>query len=657
MCFRSLLFVFTAVLSTSAQTSGPATLETANGLHTAVFNLPQGKVSVYLPDDIHAGDSISGTVSDEPAGHDDKARRKNTDTLEGYVVDVGGRTGYSRGGKLNVLVPVSALGSVALSLRDPAGRVVASVAVPARPLLDRGPIMPEPLNPVKARPGGPIMPEPLNPVKARPGGPIMPEPLNPVKARPEAPIIPEPLNPAKAVPGTAPARGPVPPEPVNPGGTLNRGPVPPEPVNPGGTTAETPPPAPSDSLNGHFRTAAIHQSGHPFVIHGRFDGNSMNTHVSIGDKTADVLAESPRQTVVAAPPTVQGSTAVEVTETPATGQPSNASLKVRFVALRLSAGKLHLMRGEKTELKVEVSGLDGLAEPVPLTITNRSPETINLEGGNTQGFTVQPGQVSSSGSYTTTRDVTSVQAGTFRIDSEVVYDTPSAPAAPPPPPPPQTPTKDTGIDEEACVRAWGDAAALVLWKAAFDGQIQVAQKLVASGEPFENKVKPATAGQKRKDASPEERAALLALSAILSGQNIDKAYVDQVEQAAADAAQGGLASTDEAKQEPLRQLIAYLHSIGVTDPTGSEKAMATHTELNKRHLQQHIDSENARYARELSHAIASIVSRCFHNSLDEYMKADLGKKNSIWAYLKDLIEKDDSLRKLVAGNLPHGAVK
>jgi len=61
---------------------------TENGVRKASINTPQGKVTVYLPDDMSAGDTISGTVVAEPAGKTEEERAKNQDQLNGYVVDV-----------------------------------------------------------------------------------------------------------------------------------------------------------------------------------------------------------------------------------------------------------------------------------------------------------------------------------------------------------------------------------------------------------------------------------------------------------------------------------------------------------------------------------------------------------------------------------------
>lgn len=76
-----------------------AEVKSGHGLQTATFDTAQGKIRVYLPDDMAAGDTISGTVIAEPKGGTDEERRRNADTLNGYVVEIQGmrasRTGCS----------------------------------------------------------------------------------------------------------------------------------------------------------------------------------------------------------------------------------------------------------------------------------------------------------------------------------------------------------------------------------------------------------------------------------------------------------------------------------------------------------------------------------------------------------------------------------
>lgn len=59
-----------------------------NGLDIKEFVLKEGKIKIYLPDDFRPGETISGTVSAEPAGKDEKERSRNRVLLEKYKVSL-----------------------------------------------------------------------------------------------------------------------------------------------------------------------------------------------------------------------------------------------------------------------------------------------------------------------------------------------------------------------------------------------------------------------------------------------------------------------------------------------------------------------------------------------------------------------------------------
>lgn len=66
------------------------TITSQKGLTTAVFNLPVGMISVYLPEDIRQGDVISGTIMAEPTGRNDRQRAKSLSELKKYTVSFNG---------------------------------------------------------------------------------------------------------------------------------------------------------------------------------------------------------------------------------------------------------------------------------------------------------------------------------------------------------------------------------------------------------------------------------------------------------------------------------------------------------------------------------------------------------------------------------------
>lgn len=82
--------IFSAVLSlfllVPASITRAQVISSQKGLTTAVFNLPQGNIKVYLPDDIRPGDIISGRILIEPAGNNAKQIEKNVTVLHSYSI-------------------------------------------------------------------------------------------------------------------------------------------------------------------------------------------------------------------------------------------------------------------------------------------------------------------------------------------------------------------------------------------------------------------------------------------------------------------------------------------------------------------------------------------------------------------------------------------
>ena len=267
-----------AVAMAGQTTAGQVSQQSGEGLHVARFESPQGAISVYLPDDIRAGDTISGTVSVEPAGQTDKEREQNSGRLSGVVVDVADHPVDPKSPWWVRAIP-DAPGPIVVRFRDPRGR---------------------------------------------------------------------PIGETKFPPVSAPAA-----------------------------------PPPSDS----FEIPTFGQGGHPVAVSGPFTGDPSATAVTVDGRDTPFLAQSPRQTLVRLPADVEGPVELRVAE-----GDTVATAPFRVVGVRLSADKLDLKRGERTALHVEVRGLDGLDEPVPLTVTNSSPSVIQLEGGESERVTIHPGR-------------------------------------------------------------------------------------------------------------------------------------------------------------------------------------------------------------------------------------------------------------------------
>ncbi len=102
----------------------------ADGLVSTVFNLPQGKIKVLLPDDTAAGDTISGTVVAEPKGASAAERQKNTEALNGFVIEAAGQKGPAASRAFTGMVPDSFTGNPTVIVTDPKGTTVGKATIP-----------------------------------------------------------------------------------------------------------------------------------------------------------------------------------------------------------------------------------------------------------------------------------------------------------------------------------------------------------------------------------------------------------------------------------------------------------------------------------------------------------------------------------------------
>jgi hypothetical protein len=185
------------------------------------------------------------------------------------------------------------------------------------------------------------------------------------------------------------------------------------------------------------RFPLIGQQGRPVQIFGPFDGESSNTtlaarilnvtavrtkvedfeknteNVSGGFGLIKPLAESPRKVVFIAPVNVTGPYTINVKDgdNVFTGNSRN-------IGVQLSAPKTNLMRGEKTVVTIEVSGLAGIIKEVPLQLDSKG--VITMEGGSFQNLRIKPQEVSLDGRYRTNRTITGVQAGGFSVTATVI---------------------------------------------------------------------------------------------------------------------------------------------------------------------------------------------------------------------------------------------
>ncbi len=319
------------------------------GLRVVTFDNAQGRVIVNLPDDMRAGDTISGTVMAEPNGQTPEERATNMTVLTGCVVEI---------------------------------------------------------EPPK-KPDGTSNPKVTAQVTAAPSAITF---TLPPRSTPTPPLTNVSTGSSGGLGITL----------TNTSGSFS---IP-------RTTTTVPIEMVSLSLQSaaplqpHFQLPTMGQQGRPIVITGPFDGNSSNTtlRTTVQDfekKTENVsggfglLAESPRKAVFQSPTDVTGSIPITLNE--GTAQTKGT---FRNVGVNLTAPKTSLRKGESTELRVEVNGLQGITQPVLLHLVKGG--VVTMQGGDVQSMTIKPSEVQSNGTFTTTRTITGVQTGVWNATATVV---------------------------------------------------------------------------------------------------------------------------------------------------------------------------------------------------------------------------------------------
>jgi hypothetical protein len=129
--------------------------------------------------------------------------------------------------------------------------------------------------------------------------------------------------------------------------------------------ASRPPPA-------AFRFPKFVQAGHSFPVLGPFDGDSETSSFAIAGEPAQILAESPRKLVARAPAHVLGPVAYKLQKGDAEQKGNLRSIEIKTT-------------GADAKLTVAVSGLNGLADTVPLKLDTDyifiHPADIGPDGG------------------------------------------------------------------------------------------------------------------------------------------------------------------------------------------------------------------------------------------------------------------------------------
>ncbi|MFN2517139.1 MAG: hypothetical protein ABR556_13100 [Pyrinomonadaceae bacterium] len=154
-------------------------------------------------------------------------------------------------------------------------------------------------------------------------------------------------------------------------------------------------------------------SGNLIVVYGPYSGMlHPDDYLKIGDKPMALLASSGGSLVALNTYDAPGQTVMEVRIG------DQVTKKVfRNVTLNISADKLNLLKGESTTVHIVVGGLKRLKVPASMTIN--ATGVVTMSGGNSQAIKIDPFQVKSDGTYTTSDSLFAKSAGTFGVEVTV----------------------------------------------------------------------------------------------------------------------------------------------------------------------------------------------------------------------------------------------
>ena len=150
---RGLVAIAGIAVATIGVSQGLSTKLASPDLHFVSYTLPQGKITLITPNDVLAGDTITGTVVAEPKGKNAAEKEKNEGILQGYVISAG-EAKAKPGQALTFAVPILGVKMI-LDCFDPKGKPVGSQPIPIQP---RNPFIPQNYElPEFVQPGKPIV--------------------------------------------------------------------------------------------------------------------------------------------------------------------------------------------------------------------------------------------------------------------------------------------------------------------------------------------------------------------------------------------------------------------------------------------------------------------------------------------------------------------
>ncbi len=301
---KKFLLLFFGILFFDASSQD---LQTVNGVHTLFFDLEQGGMYLYFPENIVADNSFSGSVAIYPSGNSKHEQAKNLAKLKTYTIRVNNKE-FSASGRIFSLL--GAANSMNVSLANSKGKILGKKQIPF---------------------------------------------------------------------------------------TLRTA-----------LSLETPVSLPSHIAN------SVNTS-----FYGRFDGNLENTAVKANGKSLNVVAESPVQIGMRPEELSATSSKIVITD-----GDTNYQGQCHSIYYTLKIGPTNLRRGQSTFFDATIHGVGSIDKPLTYTVVNGTPSVVTLKGGNSQNFTINPGD-GQNGNWFHHFDIKSLRAGSFSLTTNlIVPDTP-----------------------------------------------------------------------------------------------------------------------------------------------------------------------------------------------------------------------------------------
>lgn len=113
------------LISQYSQAQDKVKTTSSNGLTKVEFETPNGKITLHLPNNIYAGDVISGTVITEPIGRKEKQLTKNKEILNGHIIGFADKNSKADEQVTKWLIPKDINdSSLTLTLKDNKGNLI-----------------------------------------------------------------------------------------------------------------------------------------------------------------------------------------------------------------------------------------------------------------------------------------------------------------------------------------------------------------------------------------------------------------------------------------------------------------------------------------------------------------------------------------------------